>query len=136
MKDLKFEQKHPMSRFDAADLLTAFAEALRKGDKAEVELIGGTLELRVPDEVLAEVEFEIGDGEVELEIEFKWPTGGRRKAPAAAAAPAPESAEGAAGAKKAAPSARTRKAAPAKRTRSGAGTGGGTRTKRAAAKKA
>ncbi|MFF9014926.1 amphi-Trp domain-containing protein [Streptomyces sp. NPDC014870] len=133
MKDLKFEQKHPMSRLDAADLLTAFAEALRKGDKAEVELIGGTLELRVPDELLAEVEFEIGDGEVELEIEFKWPTGGARKAPSVAAATA--GAEGTAGAKKAAPGARTRKA-PAKRARSGAGAGGGTRTKRAAAKKA
>ncbi|MFD0143226.1 MULTISPECIES: amphi-Trp domain-containing protein [unclassified Streptomyces] len=131
MKDLKFEQKHPMSRFDAADLLTAFAEALRKGDKAEVELIGGTLELRVPDELVAEVEFEIGDGEVELEIEFKWPTGAPRRVAAPAAAAAPDAERPATPAK----SARSRKtAAPAKRTRSG-GADGSARTKRTAAKK-
>ncbi|MFK0044324.1 amphi-Trp domain-containing protein [Streptomyces sp. NPDC090741] len=74
MKDLKFEQKSSLSRLEAADQLSALAEALRHGGNAQVELGPGTLSLRVPDELRTEIEVEVGDGQIELEIELKWPT--------------------------------------------------------------
>ncbi|MFJ9343188.1 amphi-Trp domain-containing protein [Streptomyces sp. NPDC101733] len=84
MKDLKFEQKRSLSRLEAADQLTAIADALREGGDAELKLGAGTLSLRIPDSLRSEVEIEIGDGQIELEIEFKWPTASSRKAPARA----------------------------------------------------
>ncbi|WP_217240156.1 amphi-Trp domain-containing protein [Streptomyces sp. AC555_RSS877] len=86
MKDLKFEQKRSLSRFEAADQLTALAAALREGGEAELELGPGTLSLQIPDDLRGEMEVEIGDGEIELEIEFKWPTASTRPAPARGAA--------------------------------------------------
>ncbi|MET9605241.1 amphi-Trp domain-containing protein [Streptomyces sp. NPDC006512] len=74
MKDLKFEQKRSLSRLEAADQLSALAEALRHRGTAELELGPGTLTLRIPDEIHTEVEVEVEDGEIELEIELKWPT--------------------------------------------------------------
>ncbi|MEU1315142.1 MULTISPECIES: amphi-Trp domain-containing protein [Streptomyces] len=74
MKDLKFEQKRSLSRQEAADQLTALADALREGGDAELELGPGTLGLRIPDDLRSEMEVEIGDGEIELEIELKWAT--------------------------------------------------------------
>ncbi|MFJ3585053.1 amphi-Trp domain-containing protein [Streptomyces sp. NPDC090127] len=121
MKDLKFEQKRSLSRIEAADQLTALADALREGGEVELEIGSGILSLRIPDDLRGEVEFEVGDGEIELEIELSWPTGRRRKAPAAESASAEKPA-------------RNGKATPAKRARSGAGGGG--RTKRAATKTA
>ncbi|WP_432196413.1 amphi-Trp domain-containing protein [Streptomyces sp. bgisy027] len=112
MKDLKFEQKRSLSRQEAADQLTALADALREGRDAELELGAGTLSLRIPDDLRSEVEVEIGDGEIELEIEFKWPTASTRMSSSGAEAPA------------------TAKAAPRKsastgtRRSSGTGTGG------------
>ncbi|MFB7171145.1 amphi-Trp domain-containing protein [Streptomyces sp. NPDC056254] len=75
MKDLKFEQKSSLSRLEAADQLSALAEALRRGGNAELELGPGTMSLRIPDELSTEIEVEVGDGEIEMEIELKWPTG-------------------------------------------------------------
>ncbi|MFF1909938.1 amphi-Trp domain-containing protein [Kitasatospora sp. NPDC058218] len=74
MSDLKFEQKSSLSRQEAADRLTALAEALRHGGSAELDLGPGTLTLRIPDELRTEIEVEVEDGEIELEIEFKWRT--------------------------------------------------------------
>ncbi|MFD0126821.1 amphi-Trp domain-containing protein [Streptomyces virginiae] len=74
MKDLKFEQKSFLSRLEAADQLSALAEALRHGGNAELELGPGKMSLRVPDELRTEIEVEVGDGEIEMEIELKWPT--------------------------------------------------------------
>ncbi|MCX4695447.1 amphi-Trp domain-containing protein [Streptomyces sp. NBC_01408] len=73
MKDLKFEQKSSLSRLEAADQLSALAEALRHGGSAELELGPGKLTMRVPDELRTEIEVEVEDGEIELEIELKWP---------------------------------------------------------------
>ncbi|MGW0294622.1 amphi-Trp domain-containing protein [Streptomyces tuirus] len=78
MTDLKFEQKRSLSRQEAADQLTALADALREGGDAELDLGPGTLGLRIPDELHSELEVEIGGGEVELEIELKWKTGPTR----------------------------------------------------------
>ncbi|MEU1042940.1 amphi-Trp domain-containing protein [Streptomyces sp. NPDC005551] len=80
MKDLKFEQKRSLSRIEAADQLTALADALRKGGDAEMELGPSTLSLRIPDDLHTEIEVEIGGGEIELEIELKWPTSSARRA--------------------------------------------------------
>ncbi|MBR8642343.1 amphi-Trp domain-containing protein [Streptomyces tuirus] len=81
MKDLKFEQKRSLSRPEAADHLTALADALREGGEAELELSPGTLSLRIPDDLRSEIEVEIGGGEIELEIEFTWSTAPTRAAP-------------------------------------------------------
>ncbi|MFI0088216.1 amphi-Trp domain-containing protein [Streptomyces bobili] len=86
MKDLKFEQKRSLSRFEAADQLTALATALRDGGEAELELGSGTLSLRIPDDLRSEMEVEIGGGQIELEIELKWPTTPTRAAPTRTAA--------------------------------------------------
>ncbi|MGW4895886.1 amphi-Trp domain-containing protein [Kitasatospora sp. NPDC004240] len=75
MKDLKFEQKRTLSRLEAAAQLETIAAALRHNGTAELELGPGTLSLRVPDEVWAEFEVEVGEGEVELEVELKWSAG-------------------------------------------------------------
>jgi amphi-Trp domain-containing protein len=75
MKDLSFEQKSTVSRSEAADQLAALAQALREGGEAEVELAGGVLSLRIPEELRSEIEFEVGGGDIELEIELKWATG-------------------------------------------------------------
>ncbi|WP_406102250.1 amphi-Trp domain-containing protein [Streptomyces sp. NBC_01003] len=80
VRDLKFEQKRTLSRLEAADQLTAFADALREGGDAELALGAGTLSLRLPDDLRSEIEVEVGDGEIELEIEFKWPTASARTA--------------------------------------------------------
>ncbi|MET9391634.1 amphi-Trp domain-containing protein [Streptomyces sp. NPDC006624] len=81
MKDLKFEQKRSLSRHEAADRLTALADALRQGGEAELDLRPGTLSLRFPDNLRYEVEVEVGGGEIELEIEFTWSTAPSESAP-------------------------------------------------------
>lgn len=73
MADLTFEQKRSLSRLEAADQLSALAEALRRGGSAELELGPGTLTLRIPDELRTEIEVEVDDGQIELEFELKWP---------------------------------------------------------------
>ncbi|WP_374777532.1 amphi-Trp domain-containing protein [Streptomyces sp. NBC_01310] len=73
MADLKFEQKRSLSRLEAADQLSALAEALRHGGNAELELGPGTLSLRIPDELRTEIEVEVEDGQIEIEFELKWP---------------------------------------------------------------
>ncbi|MGW6919155.1 amphi-Trp domain-containing protein [Kitasatospora sp. NPDC054939] len=79
MKDLKFEQKSSLSRLEAADRLTALAEALRHGGNAELEFGPGTLSLRIPDVLDSEFEVEVGDGKIELELELTWSTGQKAK---------------------------------------------------------
>ncbi|WP_328837868.1 amphi-Trp domain-containing protein [Streptomyces europaeiscabiei] len=120
MKDLKFEQKRSLSRFEAADQLTAIAAALREGGDAELELSLGTLSLRVPDDLRSEIEVEIGDGEIELEIELKWPSVTPRTEPSRTAAATDE--------------ATRRKSVPAKPGRSSTGTKGSRSAKRSAAR--
>ncbi|MGV9271037.1 amphi-Trp domain-containing protein [Kitasatospora sp. NPDC003701] len=74
MSDLKFEQKAALSRQEAADRLSALADALRHDGNAELDLGPGTLTLRIPDELRTEIEVEVEDGEIEIEIELKWRT--------------------------------------------------------------
>ncbi|MEV6583229.1 amphi-Trp domain-containing protein [Streptomyces sp. NPDC051582] len=81
MTDMKFEQKRALTRFEAADQLTALAAMLREGGDGELELGPGKLSLRIPDDLRSEIEVEVGDGQIELEIELKWPTTPSRTAP-------------------------------------------------------
>ncbi|MFE2987622.1 amphi-Trp domain-containing protein [Streptomyces sp. NPDC059262] len=118
MRDLKFEQKRTLSRLEAADQLTAFADALREGGDAELELGAGTLSLRLPDDLSSEIEVEVGDGEIELEIEFKWPTASARTASSRTVADTQE--------------ATARKSVASKPRRGATGAGGGERVKRPA----
>ncbi|MER6396642.1 amphi-Trp domain-containing protein [Kitasatospora sp. NPDC001603] len=74
MSELKFEQKASLTRLEAADRLTALADALRHGTSAELDLGPGTLTVRVPDELQIEIEVEVEDGQIELEVELKWRT--------------------------------------------------------------
>ncbi|MEU8793750.1 amphi-Trp domain-containing protein [Streptomyces sp. NPDC048643] len=74
MKDLEFEQKRSLTRLEAADQLAALADALRHGGRAELQLGPGKLSVHIPDELLSEVEVEVGDDQIELEIELKWST--------------------------------------------------------------
>ncbi|MEU5049158.1 amphi-Trp domain-containing protein [Streptomyces sp. NPDC021096] len=120
MKDLKFEQKRSMSRYEAADQLTALAAVLREGGEAELELGPGTLSLRVPDDLHGEMEVEVGNGQIELEIEFTWPTAPNQTAPSQAVT----------GTKKAP----RRKSLPAKPGRSSTGTSRSKSTKQSATK--
>jgi amphi-Trp domain-containing protein len=84
MSDVKLERKETLSRQQAAERLSAVAEALAKGSDVEVDFGGGTMVLRVPDDVRSEFEVEVDGDEVELELELKWSTA-RAKAPTAAA---------------------------------------------------
>ncbi|MEU0784017.1 amphi-Trp domain-containing protein [Streptomyces sp. NPDC006173] len=74
MKDLEFEHRRSLSRLEAADQLAALADALRHGGRAELQLGPGKLSVHIPDELLSEVEVEVGDDQIELEIELKWST--------------------------------------------------------------
>ncbi|MFB6850306.1 amphi-Trp domain-containing protein [Streptomyces sp. NPDC056373] len=126
MKDLKFEQKRSLSRQEAADQLTALADALRVGGDAELELGPGTLGLRIPDDLRSELE--IGDGEIELEIELKWSTARKRATRSDTDAPAEKP-------RRKTASATTGRNATG-RTGTGTGTGKTRSTKRAATKSA
>jgi amphi-Trp domain-containing protein len=74
VKDLEFEHRQSLSRLEAADQLAALADALRHGGRAELQLGPGKLSVHIPDELLSEVEVEVGDDQIELEIELKWST--------------------------------------------------------------
>ncbi|MCK8433955.1 amphi-Trp domain-containing protein [Streptomyces sp. D2-8] len=83
-------QKRSLSRQEAADHLSALADALREGGDAELDLDPGTQGLRILDDLHSEMEVEIGEGEIELEIELKWPTAPARATPPRADARAEE----------------------------------------------
>ncbi|MFD3329886.1 amphi-Trp domain-containing protein [Streptomyces sp. NPDC058701] len=125
MTDLKFEQKRSLSRFEAADQLSALAAMLREGGEADVALGAGTLSLRIPDDLRSEIEVEVDDGQIELEIELTWSTTAAKTAPSRTAA-VPERSREKAPARKTAPA--------AKAGRSGAGTSRSKSAKRSAAK--
>ncbi len=90
MSDVKVERKEAVSRDEAASWLTLLSEAFAGGGHTEIPFgPGGTMSLRVPDSVRAELEVEIEGDEVEIELEFKWSI-----APSRAAASAPAASAG------------------------------------------
>ena len=74
MSDMKLEVEQSMTRQQAAETLSALAKALTGDGKADLDLGGTTVSLRVPDELRAEFEVEVEGDEVELEVELKWST--------------------------------------------------------------
>ncbi|MFE6620519.1 amphi-Trp domain-containing protein [Streptomyces sp. NPDC057740] len=133
MTDLKFEQKRSLSRLEAADQLTALADALRQGGDAELELEPWTLSLRVPSDLHSEIEVEVDDGEIELEIELKWSISPDTRSTASKASEGTAKAEGtdkAGGTEKAGGRRRSATAGSG-----GTRAGGGRTAKRTAAKK-
>ncbi|GAA4694662.1 hypothetical protein GCM10023215_35390 [Pseudonocardia yuanmonensis] len=87
MSDLEISRSETLSRADAAALLRSLADALAAdGSEVHLQLGDSKLELKVPDEVRAEVEVEVDGDEVELECELTWSTAGRRGRKSRAAA--------------------------------------------------
>jgi amphi-Trp domain-containing protein len=73
MADVTYERKKGVSRAEAATWLAALAKAFEHGGEAQLPVGGGgTVTLRLPDEVEAEFEVEISGDEVEVELEFTW----------------------------------------------------------------
>lgn len=73
MADVSFERKKSLSRGEAAVWLSALSKGFSHGGEVELPVgSGGTVTMRLPDEVRAEFEVEIKGNEVEVELEFKW----------------------------------------------------------------
>ena len=73
MADVSFERRRGLSRQEAAGWLSALSQGLARGEDVELPVgDGGTVTLRLPDEVRAEFEVEVNGDEVEVELEFTW----------------------------------------------------------------
>ena len=88
MADVRFERKRSLSRADAATWLTALSKGFTQGGDVVLPVgHGGTVTLRLPDEVQAEFEVEIKGDEVEVELEFTWTLSSTSTADGSATAP-------------------------------------------------
>jgi amphi-Trp domain-containing protein len=72
MADVKVELKESISREDAARWLSQLSRAFANGHEGELPFGHGTVSMKIPDRVRAELEVEVEGNEVEVEIEFKW----------------------------------------------------------------
>ena len=73
MADVSFERKKPLTREEAAVWLHALSKGFTHGGEVKLPVgDGGTITLRVPDEVQAEFEVEVDGDEVEVELEVTW----------------------------------------------------------------
>lgn len=73
MADVSFERKRTLTRHEAAVWLSALSQGFAHGDDVQLPVGGGgTVTLRLPDEVRAEFEVEVSGDEVEVELEFTW----------------------------------------------------------------
>ena len=71
MADVSFERKRTLSRREAGAWLSALSRGFAEGNDVELPVGGGgTVTLRLPDEVRAEFEVEVSGDEVE--VEFTW----------------------------------------------------------------
>jgi amphi-Trp domain-containing protein len=71
--DVRFERKQALPRAEAAVWLTALSRGFSHGGEVELPVGGGgTVVLKLPDEVRAEFEVEVDGDEVEVELEFTW----------------------------------------------------------------
>jgi amphi-Trp domain-containing protein len=84
MSDMKVELKESLTRQQAADRLSALAQAIAEGGKVDLELGEATVTLRVPDDMRTEFEVEVDGDELELELEFKWSMARAEASPGAA----------------------------------------------------
>ncbi|HEX6249387.1 MAG TPA: amphi-Trp domain-containing protein [Nocardioidaceae bacterium] len=73
MADVSFERKRALSRQEAAVWLSALSHGFAHGGEVKLPVgAGGTVTLRLPDEVRAEFEVDVSGDEVEVEVEFTW----------------------------------------------------------------
>ena len=73
MKLLEFEDEGPVGREEAAARLRELADQLARHNELSFEREGTRYRVKVPDEVVLEVEIEIeADGKSSLEIELSW----------------------------------------------------------------
>lgn len=69
---IEIEEKHTVSREEAARLLHQIADSLARHNQVEFQRNGKGLHVRVPDQVELEIEVEIESDESSLEIELSW----------------------------------------------------------------
>jgi amphi-Trp domain-containing protein len=81
MSDVKLEREETLSREEAAAWLAQLSKAFSGEEKAELPFGSGTVSLRIPGSVRAELEVEVEDDEVEIEIEFSWTKGHHEATP-------------------------------------------------------
>jgi amphi-Trp domain-containing protein len=72
MELLEFSAAASMSREEAARRLRRIADMLERHNGLEFEREGLRYEVVVPDQVVLDVELELGDDGNELEIEISW----------------------------------------------------------------
>jgi amphi-Trp domain-containing protein len=71
--DVRYERKQGLQRAEAASWLTALSKGFTHGGDVELPVgDGGTIVLKLPDEVRAEFEVQVDGDEVEIELEFTW----------------------------------------------------------------
>ena len=77
MADVSFERKKSLSRMQAAVWLSALSNGFAHGGDVDLPVGGGgTVSLRLPEEVRAEFEVEIDGDQVQVEVEFSWSLAG------------------------------------------------------------
>jgi amphi-Trp domain-containing protein len=73
MADVSFERNKAVSREEAAVWLSALSKGFARGGEVALPVGGGgSVTLRLPEQVHAEFEVEITGDEVEVELEFTW----------------------------------------------------------------
>ncbi len=72
MNFLDIEDKHQLSREEAAAWLRDLADSLARHNSVEFKRQGLPYVVKVADEVELEIELEIGDDGASLEIEINW----------------------------------------------------------------
>lgn len=73
MADVSFERKRALSRREAAVWLSALSAGFADGGEVQLPVGGGgTVTLRIPEEVHAEFEVDVSGDEIEVEVEFSW----------------------------------------------------------------
>jgi amphi-Trp domain-containing protein len=87
MSDLELKRTESLTKAEVAKRLSAFAEALARGDDVELDVGGTAMKMRVPDDVGVEFEVEIDGDQIEVEIELTWSTSTAAGAKSAVAAP-------------------------------------------------
>ncbi len=72
MNSLDIEDKHQLSREEAATWLRNLADSLARHNSIEFKRQGLPYVVKVADEVELEIELEVGDDGASLEIEINW----------------------------------------------------------------
>lgn len=72
MELLEIESKRTLRREETAVFLRRLADSLERHNDVEFTLDGVQYKIRVPPEIVVEVELEVDDDTTSLEIELSW----------------------------------------------------------------